>query len=72
MSNTPYGLPAKVQYCKKCVISNQRPSSVIEFKHQSQDHKPTIYFDEHNVCSACRFQEQKINNVDWQLKEKNF
>ena len=25
-----YGLPSKVKFCKKCVISNQRPSSTIE------------------------------------------
>jgi hypothetical protein len=28
-----YGLPAEVKYCKRCVISNQRPSSAVEFKH---------------------------------------
>ena len=27
-----YGLPNEVKFCKKCVISNQRPSSTIEFK----------------------------------------
>ena len=26
------GLPKKILYCKKCVISNQRPSSTVEFK----------------------------------------
>ena len=30
-----YGLPEKVIYCKKCVISNQRPSSVVEFKNSN-------------------------------------
>tara|TARA_R100000388_G_C7233434_1_gene156208 strand:+ start:128 stop:1330 length:1203 start_codon:yes stop_codon:yes gene_type:complete len=70
MSKTTYGLPEKVQYCKKCVITNQRPSSVVEFKHQNKDTKPTIHFDDHGVCSACRFQEQKVNNVDWNLREQ--
>jgi hypothetical protein len=27
-----YGLPNEVKFCKKCDISNQRPSSTIEFK----------------------------------------
>ena len=27
-----YGLPEKVKFCKKCTISNQRPSSTVEFK----------------------------------------
>ena len=26
-----YGLPKNVVYCKKCVITNQRPNSVVEF-----------------------------------------
>ena len=26
-----YNLPQNVLYCKKCVISNQRPSSEVEF-----------------------------------------
>ena len=30
-----YGLPESVKFCKKCVISNQRPSSVIEFKNKN-------------------------------------
>ena len=34
-----YGLPEKVIFCKKCVISNQRPSSAIEFKHKRNDKK---------------------------------
>ena len=27
-----YGLPKDVQFCCRCVISNQRPSSVVERK----------------------------------------
>ena len=27
-----YGLPEKVEFCSKCVMSNQRPRSVVEFK----------------------------------------
>lgn len=30
-SKVKYGLPEKILYCKSCVISNQRPNSVIEF-----------------------------------------
>ena len=29
-----YGLPEEVRFCKKCVISNQRPNSTVEFKAQ--------------------------------------
>ena len=31
IKTTKYGLPIDVLYCKKCVISNQRPNSTIEF-----------------------------------------
>ena len=41
---TRYGLPKKVMYCKKCVISNQRPSSTVEFKNQNKN-KEYINFD---------------------------
>ena len=30
-------LPQKVIWCKKCVISNQRPSSTVEFKNKKND-----------------------------------
>ncbi len=30
-----YGLPEKVEFCSKCVMSNQRPRSVVEFKNIS-------------------------------------
>ena len=33
-----YGLPLDVKFCNKCVISNQRPSSTVEFK-TSKIHK---------------------------------
>lgn len=64
------GLPESVVYCKKCVISNQRPSSTVEFRHQRSDKKETIFFDEHGVCSACRFQETKNNSIDWATREQ--
>ncbi len=65
-----YGLPLKVQYCTKCVISNQRPSSVVEHKSKISDRKPTINFDENGVCDACRYAEIKHNQIDWQKREK--
>jgi len=34
-----YGLPEEIKFCKKCVISNQRPSSTIEFKNEKEEKK---------------------------------
>ncbi len=64
-----YGLPAQVQFCKRCVISNQRPSSVVEFRSSPSDQKPTIVFDAEGVCSACRFAEIK-ERIDWAARER--
>ena len=54
-----YGLPEKVVFCKKCVISNQRPSSVVEFKNKTGKNKIGINFDKKGICDACNYNEQK-------------
>ena len=64
-----YGLPEKVVFCKKCVISNQRPSSAIEFKHKKNDKKETIAFDDEGICSACRYNEIKNKQINWEERE---
>ena len=64
-----YGLPEKVIYCKRCVMSNQRPSSTPEFKHTKDEKHSTLYIDEEGICNACRFAEQK-EKIDWTLREQ--
>ena len=49
-----YNLPKEVVFCKKCVISNQRPR---------------IVFDKEGVCSACRYFEFK-EKIDFNKREK--
>ena len=63
-----YGLPVDVKFCSRCVISNQRPSSTIEFRSAKEDKKSTISFDE-KICSACRFAEEKEKAIDWSARE---
>ena len=41
-----YGLPQDVNFCKKCVISNQRPNSTVEFLHSISDKKEENPYDE--------------------------
>ena len=65
-----YGLPRRVLFCTRCVISNQRPSSVVEFKNRKADPKPTIEFDAEGVCSACRFAERKAAQIDWEKRDR--
>jgi N-acetyl sugar amidotransferase len=64
-----YGLPEEVKFCSKCVMSNQRPTSAIEFKHTKESKKTTMNFDEEGVCDACRMAEIK-DNIDWGMREE--
>jgi tRNA(Ile)-lysidine synthase TilS/MesJ len=66
---TKYGLPEEVKFCKRCVISNQRPSSTIEYEHTIDSKKETIYFDDEGICDACRIAEAK-ESVDWESRQK--
>lgn len=65
-----YGLPREVKFCSRCVISNQRPNSTVEFKHTIDSKKETISFDENGVCSACRLAEKKDKEIDWEKREQ--
>lgn len=65
-----YGLPLDVKFCKRCVISNQRPNSAVEFKHTAASTKNTINFDSEGVCDACRVAEQKHKTIDWSERER--
>ena len=56
---TYFGLPEEVVFCKKCVISNQRPNSAVEYQHNKDSLKTTIAFGEDGICDACRFTEKK-------------
>lgn len=48
-------IPTKVRFCKKCVVSNQRPR---------------ITFDKKGVCSACQYAYLKRNVIDWRKRER--
>lgn len=63
-----YGLPEKVVFCKKCVMSNQRPASATEFKHTINSKKRTLAMDSEGICDACRVAEGK-ESIDWKKRE---
>lgn len=46
--------PAEVKFCKKCVVSNQRPR---------------ITFGENGICSACHYAYEKHHVIDWNERE---
>lgn len=64
-----YGLPKEVKFCKRCVMSNQRPASEVEFKHSINTKKKTIHFDEEGICDACRNSDVK-EQTDWNKREE--
>jgi len=64
---TKHGLPETVIFCKRCVISNQRPNTSPE--HKKKDSRiGTIGFKD-GVCDACRYYEMK-QTIDWQEREE--
>lgn len=66
---TKFGLPSEVKFCVRCVISNQRPNSAVEYKHTKDSKKVTIHLDEEGVCDACRFAEKKQLTIDWEERD---
>lgn len=64
-----YGLPREVRFCKRCVMSNQRPASSVEFRHTPEKKHITLQFDKEGICDACRFAEHK-ESINWRMREK--
>jgi N-acetyl sugar amidotransferase len=69
MHEAKYGLPSEVVFCKRCVMSNQRPASTVEFRHSPESKKTTLRIDEDGICDACRVAELK-QQIDWQKREE--
>lgn len=69
MPETKFGLPEEVKFCKRCVISNQRPNSAVEYQHTKETKKATINFNEEGVCDACLAVERK-KEIDWEKREQ--
>ncbi len=66
-----YGLPREVKFCNRCVISNQRPNSTVEYAHTKDSKKQTIHFDADGICDACHVTEQKKKTIDWEQRDKD-
>ena len=66
-----YNLPTKVIFCKMCVMSNQRPSSIPEFFH-TKERKKAKYLNidkTDGICDACK-QNNIKNNINWRSRER--
>ena len=54
-----FGLPKEIKFCKKCVVSNQRPNSTIEFANKPTEKENYSFFDDKGICDACNYSEKK-------------
>ncbi len=64
-----YGLPKDVKFCKLCVISNQRPASIPEFRH-TPDRAGAKYMNinDDGICDACMHAAEK-EKINWEKRE---
>ena len=56
---TLFGLPQKVIFCKKTLMSNQRPTSSIEFHHNSKSKKKTLFIDKNGISDSWKYSRKK-------------
>lgn len=61
----------RVEFCKKCVLSNLRPSSIAEFRYHPGQEKKGLSIDENGICDACRYAEWKDTKIDWKKREED-
>tara|TARA_Y200000002_G_scaffold299837_1_gene254796 strand:- start:22967 stop:24187 length:1221 start_codon:yes stop_codon:yes gene_type:complete len=64
-----YGLPDKVLFCKKSLISNQRPVSSIEFLNQTNSKKQTTFFDKNCISDPWKYSRRKLK-INYKEREK--
>jgi N-acetyl sugar amidotransferase len=64
-----FGLPSEVIFCKKTLISNQRPNSAIEFEHNIKTQKKTLYIDKNGLSDSWKYSRIK-KRIDFKKREK--
>ncbi|MDA7715339.1 N-acetyl sugar amidotransferase [Pelagibacteraceae bacterium] len=66
---TLYGLPSKVVFCKKSLISNQRPVSAVEFLHTKKTKKRTLNIDKNHISDSWKYSRFK-KRINFKKREK--
>mgnify|MGYP001195062489 CR=1 FL=1 len=64
-----YGLPEKVIFCKKTLISNQRPASSIEFLNNVGSKKKTVHIDKNHISDPWKYSRKKMK-INYEDREK--
>lgn len=62
-----FGLPTNVIFCKECVLSNQKPNPVVEFKNNNNLKLGPEF--QNGVCNACRYNKAK-DKINWNEREE--
>jgi N-acetyl sugar amidotransferase len=70
-SHALYNLPTKVEFCKTCLMSNQKPCQSTEHKSNEKDPKITIKFID-GICHGCFYKEKKQKDIDWEERKHLF
>lgn len=65
-----FGLPKEVRFCKVCGMSNQRPNTKNEYRHDPKTKNVTIGFNDEQVCAACRNKMKQHKQIDWKVREQ--
>ena len=66
---TLYGLPKRVIFCKKTLISNQRPNSTIEFAHNVLSKKKTLRIDKNKISDTWKYSRIK-KKINFKIREQ--
>ena len=71
MKKIKFTSPKKVLFCKKCVLSNQKPVTIPEFKH-TINRTGALYMniDKDGICDACKYHSIKYKTISWSKREK--
>ena len=69
-SKALYGLPVDIQFCKKCLVNNQKPLMRSEHRIKFGSENRTVNFFD-GVCEAC-ITKEKFKNIDWEKREFEF
>ena len=70
MTKALFGLPEQVVFCKRCVISNQRPNSTVEFKNVKDEEKATINFDEDEMFELEKIKTNISDSISILIEKK--
>ena len=69
MTKIVFSSPKKVIFCKTCVLSNQKPVTIPEFRH-TIDRKGALYMkiNSDGICDGCKYHKLKYRTINWKRR----